>query len=168
MVLFSPGKRLLTKRRAVRPFQAQKAKRKHSFLVPRSRHDLTKKKSNPLTIIQNVSSRTFNILGTLSLAMTGLVFFTIQPPQQQVFANNQNQTILYQEFQEIGHFPMTQQVKQQELAQNKIGQYVVQSGDNLNGICLALNTDCEIVKEYSQLEYPYALRTGQVLFYKLR
>lgn len=134
----------------------------------RPRNQVVTRHSHPLINLHAVSSRTFNILGTLSIVMTGLLFFAIQPPQQQVFASTASQTVLYQEFQETGYFPMTQQVKQQELAQNKIGQYTVQSGDTVNSICLKLDTDCEVLKEYSQLEYPYSLRTGQTLFYKMK
>lgn len=168
LVLFSSGKRLLNKSRAARPFPTHTVSRHGAFLVKRSRNQVVSRPNNPLVKLQGVSSHAFNILGTLSIAMTGLLFFVVQPPQQQVFASNASQTVLYQEFQETGHFPMTQQVKQQELAQNKIGQYTVQSGDTVNSICLKLETDCEVLKEYSQLEYPYSLRAGQTLFYKMK
>ena len=165
LVLYSSGKRLLTKRSTTQPKKV--SIQKNSWLSLRKKNSVVITYASPLARLLVANSKTFNILGTVCLLMTVAVGFAVQPQSAQVLALDTVKATLFHEYKEISTFPQSKQVKALELSANKLGEYVVLANDTVNSICLVLSTDCEQLKTLNELTYPYTLKVGTVLVYKL-
>jgi LysM repeat protein len=140
---------------------------KNSWISLRQKNTVSTLHSSPLSRLLVTNSKAFNILGTVCLLMTIAVIAAIQPQIGQVNALETTKTTLYHEYKEISIFPQSKQVKAQELSANKLGQYTIAENDTVNSICLSLSTDCEQLKLLNDLTYPYNLKVGNALVYKL-
>lgn len=164
LILYSTGKRLLNYRRQKSPRSLGITNTK-SWVSVRKNHSMQKVGTHPLALLHNIQSKTFNILGTAALAMSGFVLLAMQPDTQVVQASSAENT-LYREYKEISQFPMTKQMQKKELTAQNLEEYTVARNDTVNSICLALGIDCETFKSVNDLAYPYSLRVGQTLLVK--
>ena len=135
-------------------------------MVKRTRNRLAVTSENAFLNFGVKPSKTFTILGTLSLGMAALLLFSVQPSYTTVQAAENSRATLYSEFHDINSFPKTEQVALKQLAEQNKGEYIVKDGDSVNSICLQLATDCEAFKDSNQLAYPYNLTNGQKLVFR--